>query len=300
MAQQTQAKKVHGARVSVQRATLVAHDEDRLARVLLAKGDARIAVCLPTDQDAATVGVIVEAITTSLVRGCRLVDEILVVDNSSTDGTADLAAAAGARVMDAASSHHELGEAMGRGDLLWRGVGELDADLIVWLDADVTNFRVDSVVRLIEPLLMDEQVSLVRGRPSRESRAVGEGGHVTEVVARPVLALLDEQFSTLREPFCGDYAARSTMLRSMSFEPDYGVEIGLLADVAREYGIEAIREVDLEMREHQQRSLALRARHTRQLMRAALEHAGRATVRGALPLRPAHDELAIATMGGTR
>jgi glucosyl-3-phosphoglycerate synthase len=54
-------------------------------------------VCLPARDEAATVGPIVEEIRRDLVDGARLVDELLVVDDHSTDATARVAADAGAR-----------------------------------------------------------------------------------------------------------------------------------------------------------------------------------------------------------
>src|SRR5438445_259248 len=58
----------------------------------------RISVCLPTRNEAGTVGDIVGCIRDELVRAAPLVDEIVVVDSSSTDGTALAAARAGALV----------------------------------------------------------------------------------------------------------------------------------------------------------------------------------------------------------
>jgi len=275
-------------------------DDLRLEKLLRLKGMSTITVCLPTNDDAETISSVVGELATKLVRRCRLVDEIIVMDGGSSDATCDEAARAGATVLTAKDTFQRFGEPLGRGDLIWRAVGAASGDIIVWIDADVTNFSADSVARLIEPLLEDDSVSLVRGTTSRGPRPIGDGGRVTEAVARPVLALLDPEFSSLREPFGGEYAARRTLLRSLEFEPDYGVEIGILVDVARRYGMASIREVDLGVREHRYRSLSDRAQQTRQLLRAALERAGRTSVRGALPLRPAHDSVPSAGGGVIR
>jgi glucosyl-3-phosphoglycerate synthase len=264
--------------------------ETVLERLLRTKGGTTITVCLPTYNHAHTVGPIVHEIAQHLVRECRLVDEVLVVDGGSTDDTCDEAAAAGATVLLAADAFSEFGEPVGHGDLLWRAVGSASGDIVVWVDPDLTSFSADYVVRLVEPLMLDDDVVLVRGtaRKGYHARAARVG--VAEAVARPVLTLLDPEFSSLREPFTGEYAGRRDALRSVAFEPDHGVEIGLLVDLAKQYGAHAVREVEIGDRDHRYRSSAERARQTRQML-AALSRAGTSSVRGALPLRPAHDDL---------
>src|SRR6478735_12731844 len=68
-----------------------------------------VSACIPARNEDATVGFVVAATRNALVdgaiaaHGTALVDEIVVVDDHSTDDTAAVARAAGARVVDAAS-----------------------------------------------------------------------------------------------------------------------------------------------------------------------------------------------------
>src|SRR6266576_4546631 len=83
-----------------------AFDAGRLAA---RKGGRQISVCLPARNEEATVGPIVTVIEHELMDAVPLVDEILVVDDGSTDGTADAAVAAGAKVVSADGVRPELG-----------------------------------------------------------------------------------------------------------------------------------------------------------------------------------------------
>src|SRR5690349_20252964 len=58
-----------------------------------------VSVCLPARNEEATVGHIVATVQRELVSGAGLVDEIVVLDDGSTDATAEAARWAGARVL---------------------------------------------------------------------------------------------------------------------------------------------------------------------------------------------------------
>ena len=99
-----------------------------------------VSVCLPARDEAATVGPIVEQIRTVLVDGCGLVDEVLVMDDHSTDATARIAAEAGARVVAVDDVLPELGPGEGKGEALYKSVAAARGDLIAWCDADIRDF----------------------------------------------------------------------------------------------------------------------------------------------------------------
>src|SRR6266536_3928102 len=92
------------------------HRDFPVARLVEAKGDQRISVCLPARNEAPTIGPIVAAIRRHLMRKQPLVDEIVVVDDGSTDGTPARAAAAGARVVAATNIAPEMGPGSGKGN----------------------------------------------------------------------------------------------------------------------------------------------------------------------------------------
>src|SRR2546423_13523691 len=77
------------------------HREFPIDRLVEAKGDRRISVCLPARNEAPTIGPIVAAVRRHLMRKQPLVDEIVVVDDGSADGTPARAAGGGARGVSA-------------------------------------------------------------------------------------------------------------------------------------------------------------------------------------------------------
>lgn len=220
------------------------------------KGDHVVSVCLPARNEEATVGAIVETIHVHLVEQVPLVDEILVIDDHSDDETAARAAAAGATVVDAATVLPEVPGGPGKGRALWRSVHAARGDLIVWCDADVTNFGPQFVVGLLGPLLTDPTVEYVKGFYRRPLGTSGEGGgRVTELVARPLLSLLFPELAEFVQPLSGEYAGRRRVLEQVPFVAGYGVEVGLLIDLSRRYGLGALAQVDLGTRRHRNRPL---------------------------------------------
>ncbi len=130
-------------------------------------------------------------------------------------------------------------------------------DIVVWMDADVFNFRPHFVTRLVEPLLQDPAIALVKAyyRRPLHDQPTG-GGRVTELMARPVLSALFPHLSGIVQPLSGEYAGRRSLIESVPFVQGWGVEIGLLIDVADRLGVDAIAQADLGAREHRNRPLA--------------------------------------------
>src|SRR5205809_1022013 len=96
------------------------HREFPVARLVEARGDQRISLCLPARNEAPTIGPIVSAVRRRLMRKQPLIDDIVVVDDGSTGGTPARAAAAGARVVSAADVAPALGPGSGKGNAMWK------------------------------------------------------------------------------------------------------------------------------------------------------------------------------------
>jgi glucosyl-3-phosphoglycerate synthase len=235
------------------------HHED-FAAAELADQKARlghvVSVCLPARDEEATIGTIVTALRASLVQGAGLVDEVLVVDDHSTDRTAAFAADAGARVVGVDDVLPELGPGEGKGEALWKSVAAAQGDLIVWCDADITDWGPRFVVGLLGPLLARPEIQFVKGF---YDRPVGDsphgGGRVTELMARPAIATMHPHLSSIVQPLAGEYAGRRSLLERLPFVQGYGVDLGLLIDIADLEGTEVIAQVDLGTRRHRNRSL---------------------------------------------
>ena len=206
--------------------------------------------------------------------GADLVDEIVVVDDGSVDDTAAVARRAGARVVAA----HTVGG--GKGQAMAVALEETDAELLVFLDADVRNFGPHYVTGLLGPLLGDSgpgrpDVALVKGfyeRPLHGEESAG--GRVTELVARPVIDLLFPHLAEVRQPLAGETAAPRTVLDKTGLAPGYGVELALLVDVAERFGVEQVAQVDLGVRIHRNRPLAELRPQATDVLGTALRRAG--------------------------
>ncbi len=216
------------------------------------KGDVTIAVVIPTKECAATIGgVLRQAVAPVADRG--LVDEVVVIDASSADGTAEVAAAAGARVLQQDEILADHGPALGKGDALWRAVRVTSSEIVCFLDGDTIDPVPSHLLGLIGPLISDLSLQLVKGAYDRPLRTGGvelarEGGRVTELMARPLLNLYEPQLAGFAQPLAGEFAARRTLLEQIPFPVGYGVEIGVLIDALHLYGLDALSECHLGTR----------------------------------------------------
>lgn len=240
--------------------TLTAPTATSLAAVKAASG-LRVTVCIPARDEALTVAGIVAPVAAALEGPDPLVDELIVVDDCSTDGTGALARAFGARVV-----RRDAGA--GKGAAMAAGLAASSGDIVVFLDADVRSFGMHYVTRLIEPLLTDGHAVLVKGTYRRPGDA--GGGRVTELLARPLLRRLMPELAFVRQPLAGEVAVRRRALEGLVLEPGYGVEVGMLIDVARRFGPTAIVQADLGERVHRNRPLAELAGQADEVLAAVL------------------------------
>ncbi len=236
------------------------HDPERLARQAREQGSA-VSVVLPSLDVADTVGAIVERLRGDLVRDVPLIDEIVVVDSRSTDGTARIAAEAGARVVQDHRVLPGLAPGRGKGEAMWKGLAATGGDLVVYLDADVVDFDTAFVTGLLGPLLADPDVGYVKAVYRRHLGGDSDGGgRVTEICARPLINLFYPELAGFAQPLSGEAAGRRALLASVPFFSGYAVELGLLIDLLRVAGLGALAQVDLgERRHHNQPTAALGA-----------------------------------------
>lgn len=226
-----------------------------LARAKAGQGQT-ISVCIPARDEEQTIGPIVAAIRAELVERVPLVDEIVVVDDGSRDQTAGEARRAGATVHAVETLLPELTGGSGKGEALWKALYASAGSVICYLDGDVRNFEAHFVTRLVAPLLEQPETIMVKGyyrRPMAD--APDGGGRVTELVARPLLSRLFPALTGFVQPLAGEYAVRRDALESLPFVEGWGVDLGLLVDAVTRYGVAAVGQADLGVREHRNRPL---------------------------------------------
>ncbi|MER5600398.1 glucosyl-3-phosphoglycerate synthase [Streptomyces sp. NPDC002265] len=227
---------------------------DRPLHKILAAKRARgqsVSVVLPALNEEETVGDIVSVIRHDLMQQVPLVDEIVVVDSGSTDRTSAVAAAAGARVVHRDAILPRIPAVPGKGEVLWRSLLVTGGDIVCFIDADLREFSSDFVSGIVGPLLTDPDVDLVKAMYDRPlGGAAGQGGRVTELMARPLLNMHWPQLAGFVQPLGGEYAARRSLLEQLPFPVGYGVELGMLVDSLHLVGLDALAQVDVGVRKH--------------------------------------------------
>src|ERR687894_284178 len=161
-----------------------------------------VSLVLPSRNVADTIGGIVEEVTT-LNEQAPLVEQILVIDADSTDGTAEVAAAKGAEVYSENELLSHYGGAHGKGDAMWRSLSIARGDLVMFADADTKDFKPQFVYGTLGPIIDVPGVRFVKGafrRPFKSNEAVEQdgGGRVTELTTKPLFDLGKMSYSVLR------------------------------------------------------------------------------------------------------
>jgi glucosyl-3-phosphoglycerate synthase len=231
------------------------------ARIAAARAERglTVSVCLPARECGETVGEIVAGLRE--LRQAGAIDQIVVVDAASADGTAAAAERAGAVVWQEAELMPSYGPVLGKGDAMWRALSVLDGELVCFLDADTEGFSAHFAAGLLGPLVCEPDVSFVKAfyrRPFVQggvSLAEG-GGRVNNLTARPALELFYPQLAAMRQPLAGEVAARRDLLEGLPFVTGYGVEIAMLIDVWRTVGLKGIAQVDLDERRNRHQRLS--------------------------------------------
>jgi glucosyl-3-phosphoglycerate synthase len=228
-------------------------------RLAQCKGQRTVTVIVPTRECAATIGGVLEDSVGPLAEH-GLVDELVVVDAGSVDGTAAVARRAGARVLFEDELERQLGPALGKGDAMWRALRATGGEIVCFLDGDTADPTPRHLQGLLGPLLTDTSLALVKGAFDRPLDADGvkfphEGGRVTELMARPLLNLHEPLLAGFAQPLAGEFSARRALLERCAFPVGYGVEIAVLIDALRAHGLDALAECQLGTRQNRHQSL---------------------------------------------
>lgn len=238
-------------------------------RMVAAKAGRSVTLCFPCRDESVTIGALVSSARRHLVDESGLVDELLVLDDRSTDETGKVAHSAGATVVHIDDIHARYGVGHGKGNALWASLISSTGDLVVWCDGDVTSFTPNWVVSLLAPLVADDDVKLVKASYQRPVDS-GGGGRTTELVARPLLSLFAPGLASLAQPLAGEFAGRRDAMETIPFVEGWGVEIAMLIDVAANFGDSSIVQVDLGQRVHRHRGLHALSVQAAEVMATAL------------------------------
>ncbi len=223
------------------------------------KQNLSISLCLPTLNEEKTVGKEIILFKSELQDRYPLIDEIAVIDSGSKDNTLEVAKSFGADVYLADDILPELETKKGKGENLWKAIYQLKGDIIVYVDADISNIHPRFVYGLVAPLIYDRQVQYVKAFYDRPLAVSGDvrpsgGGRVTEILIRPLFSLYFPELTGIIQPLSGEYAVRREVLEQIHFPIGYGVETSHLIDVYTKFGLDAFAQTDLDQRVHENKS----------------------------------------------
>ncbi len=158
----------------------------------------KVSAVVPAYNEAVRIGAVLQPLI-----DCSLVDEVIVVDDGSDDGTADVARKFGVKVIS-------LPENRGKAAALDAGVNAARYDTLLFLDADLVGLRPEHIDRLINAYARGEADMVV---------GVFSDGRVNTDLAQKI------------NPFASGQRVISRSLWEKATakvdEMDYGIEIAL-------------------------------------------------------------------------
>jgi len=239
----------------------------------------KITVVIPSKEVAATiVSVITETVRPLMTAG--IVSRLVVIDAASQDGTGEIATAHGAEVIQRRDIAPELGPSRGKGDALWRALLATDGDIVAFLDGDTCDPDPAHLIGIIGPLLLRDDVQMVRASFDRPFKSAGgnltphERGRVTEILARPLLNSYWPELSGFSQPLAGEFSARRDLLETLAFPVGYGVEIATLIDTYNLVGVGGMAQADVGCRLNSHQPLRKLAIMSQEIMCTAMRRAG--------------------------
>jgi glucosyl-3-phosphoglycerate synthase len=269
-----------------------AHHVAYETRAVAERRERSVVAVVPTVDEASTIEGTVHALVA--LRRAGVIDRVLVAD-ASRDDTPRLAERAGADVVRQWDLRPELGPVLGKGDAMWRAAGICTEEVLCFVDGDSSDFTEQLPLALIGAAAVDGYrfAKATYRRPFLDTtgqRPTG-GGRVTELTAKPLLALLVPELAAFGQPLAGEIAVARDLLRSVPLATEYAVDVALLIDVWRAVGLSGMVEVDLGTRQNRHRPLHELAPMAGQVAAAILARSGRWQPGELLPFvdRPALD-----------
>ncbi len=208
-----------------------------------------VTVIIPALNEEKTISHVVRLASMS-----PLVTEVIVVDDKSMDCTVAEARKEGAKVITSTR--------LGKGSSMKDGILVAKNEVVAFLDADILTYP-DNVIELLTNPIIEGNADFVKSFFSRQA------GRVTELVAKPLLSILNPSFPNFRQPLSGMIAGKRKLLVQCEFEEGYGVDIGILIDM---YCMGArISEVNIGNIENRMQSLEQLGRMAREVARTIIK-----------------------------
>ncbi len=212
----------------------------------------RVSCIIPAFNEEATIRHVLRA-----AKKVRTIDEIVVVDDGSSDHTYAYARAERVKVAQHARNR-------GKGAAIKTGVSSASGDILLFLDADLRNITPKKISAILQPLRNDEAdfvkttFGLSRGR-------------VTELVVKPLLRVICP-FVRFKQPISGQFALKRSLIEDLKIDDAWGVDIQILLQLIKK-GVR-IKEVDIGFLLHKKQPLKSKILMSEQVMKTILAELG--------------------------
>jgi glucosyl-3-phosphoglycerate synthase len=212
-----------------------------------------VTVIIPALNEGKTIQRVIQIVKKSIC-----VSEIIVIDDKSNDDTVLLAQKEKVKIYTSS--------VRGKGSSIREGIMLAKNDILAFIDADITNYPLDVIDRLCQPIIVGE-ADFVKSYFERQA------GRVTELVAKPLLSILFPSLSNFKQPLSGMFASQTELLHKINIEDDYCVDVGILIDMHLK-GVR-IREVSLGYIENRMQSIAQLGKMSIEVTQTILKKSGR-------------------------
>ena len=212
----------------------------------------KVSLIIPAYNEERTIEKVI-----STAKKVRHVDDIIVVDDGSNDSTREIAGRLDVRVI----SHKKN---LGKGSAISTGIQHAKGEILVFIDADLTNISPGKITALIHPILNGEadftKATFTRTR-----------GRVTELTVKPLLRVIlpNMKFS---QPLSGQFAAKKEFLDKIKINRKWGVDIQLLLEAFKNKL--RIKEVEIGKLIHKKQPIEKLVIMSEQVIQTILEEAG--------------------------
>ena len=152
------------------------------------------------------------------VKKVKSIDEIIVVDDGSTDNTYKYAKSQKVKVLKHAKNK-------GKGAAIKTGIANSKGDILLFLDADLYSISPKKITSILQPLENAEadfvKTSFTRAR-----------GRVTELVVKPLFNVIFP-FIKFNQPLSGQFAIKKELIKELMIDDKWGVDIQILLQLVK-------------------------------------------------------------------
>ena len=207
------------------------------APAMLRNAKEKIGVCVLARNASNTIGRHLLLLQHGWPGGTAPWHELIVADLGSTDGTVEISREQAARISEPREKLVASIEPPADGDGLARALAMTESDILLVVPADLIRLDLPSAATLLARLVENPELALCLGA------ATAEGGPLSTLGTRPVLAALLPELALLSDPTTPLFALRTALIRDLPLAGTSGYECALVAACHLRLGLGSIGQV---------------------------------------------------------